>query len=180
MNSKKYPNEAFDMPDGQQDSYRTGSTQPPKSHGGLIAFLLGLVIFLCGIITALGLMNVKLQWQLDNQTQEALNPIAFSRSGMEEAAPCQSPLGFTGRDVTPFWNEYRNLPQGIYITEVDAASDAANKGVSPRDILLSIDGKRITDNSDLDAFLSTCQAGQTVALGLYRDGKHLSLTVTLG
>jgi len=180
MNSKKHPFEEFDMPDGQQDSYRTGSTQPPKSHGGLIAFLLGLVIFLCGIITALGLMNVKLQWQLDNQAQENLNPIAFSRSAVEEAAPCQSPLGFTGREVTAFWNEYRNLPQGIYITEVDAASDAARKGVSPRDILLTIDGNRITDNSDLDTFLSTCRSGQTVALGLYRDGRHLNLTITLG
>lgn len=181
MNSKKRPNEEFNMPeDWQQDSYRTGSTQPPKSHGGLIAVLLGLVIFLCGITTALGLMNIKLRWQLSNQQQEDASPVSFSRSAVEEASPCHSPLGFTGQDVTPFWNQYQDLPQGIYITEVDQASDAAKKGIIPRDILLSIDGNRITNNEELDAILCSYSSGQRVTVGIHRDGKQLILRVQLG
>ena len=31
--------------------YGTGRTEPPKSHGGTVALLLILIIFLCGIIT---------------------------------------------------------------------------------------------------------------------------------
>lgn len=174
MNSKKRQTEEFDIRDDwQQDSYRTGSTQPPKSHGGLIAFLLGLVIFLCGIITALGMMNIKLRWQLSNQTPESLNPVAFSRAAVEEASTCRSPLGFTGRDVTPFWNQYRDLPQGIYITEVDTSADAARKGIAPGDILLSIDGNRITCNADLDAALCSYASGQRVVIGIHRDGRQL-------
>lgn len=181
MNSKKRPIEEFDMPDDwQQDSYRTGSTQPPKSHGGLVAVLLGLVIFLCGIVTALGLMNIKLRWQLSNQTPEVLNPVAFTRSAVEEASSCHSPLGFTGEDVTPFWNHYRNLPQGIYITEVDASCDAAKKGIAPGDILLSINGIRITSNAELDEFLCAYTSGQHVTVGIYRDGKYLLLRIQLG
>ena len=45
-----------------QDSweYGTGSTQPPKSRGGLIAALLIAVIFLTGIVTVLGILNIRL------------------------------------------------------------------------------------------------------------------------
>ena len=180
MSNKKQTTEEFDRwDDWQQDTYQTGSTQPPKSHSGLITFLLGLVIFLCGITTALSLMNIKLRWQLSNQSQESTNPLAFSRSAAEESTVCQSPLGFVGQEVTPFWNLYQDLPQGIYITDVDASSDAGRKGVSPRDILLSVDGMRITKSADLDSLLSTYQSGQTVAVVLHRDGKQILLKLTL-
>lgn len=46
--------------------YGTGRTQPPKSYGGLIAFLLILIIFLIGVVTMLGLMNIRLFRQLSS------------------------------------------------------------------------------------------------------------------
>ena len=51
----------------EQDSYRTGSTHPPKRRGGLIAILLITVILLCSISGALGIMNVHLFSQLQEQ-----------------------------------------------------------------------------------------------------------------
>ena len=44
----------------EQDSFRTGSTRPPKKRGGLIAVLLIAVIVLCGIVGTLGFMNIRL------------------------------------------------------------------------------------------------------------------------
>lgn len=41
-------------------SYSTGSIHPPKSKRGLLAFLLIVVILLCGIITVLGFLNIRL------------------------------------------------------------------------------------------------------------------------
>ena len=44
-------NQPWDAPDydpWNQGTYRTGSTRPPKSHGGLLALLLVLVILLSG------------------------------------------------------------------------------------------------------------------------------------
>lgn len=57
----------------QQESstFQTGSTKPPKSHRGLILFLLGLVIFLGGIATALGITNLQLFKALVNQQEDA-------------------------------------------------------------------------------------------------------------
>jgi len=49
-----------------QDSweYGTGSTQPPKSRGGLVAVLLIAVIFLTGIVTVLSILNIRLVKQM--------------------------------------------------------------------------------------------------------------------
>ena len=57
--------------------YGTGRTQPPRDRGGAFAFLLILVIFLCGIITLLGILNVRLFRQLEQQEEQSLS-ISFT------------------------------------------------------------------------------------------------------
>ena len=60
--------------------YGTGRTQPRKSHGGLIALLLILVILLSGAVGILGTMNIKLFRQLNAKTQES-NAMTFTDQG---------------------------------------------------------------------------------------------------
>jgi len=62
-------------------TYQTGSTRPPKSRGGLVAFLLVLVILLLGAVTILGVMNIKLFRQLNGDSGQILG---ISLSGKEE------------------------------------------------------------------------------------------------
>ena len=56
--------------------YGTGRTQPPKNHGGIIAVLLVAVIFLGGLVSVLGILNVKLFTQLKEQTKERSESLA--------------------------------------------------------------------------------------------------------
>jgi len=49
-----------------RDSYATGSTQPPKTRRGLVTALLIAVIFLGGICSALGILNIRLLGQLND------------------------------------------------------------------------------------------------------------------
>ena len=70
------------------DSWQTGSTEPPKDKGGIMALMLILIIFLCGIITVLGILNVKLFNQLQVK-EEASTSIRFTP---EETAPETEPL----------------------------------------------------------------------------------------
>ena len=65
--------------------YGTGRTQPPKSNNGPFALLLILVIFLCGIITLLSILNVKLFQQLNKQEEEAQLAISFTPEPTEAA-----------------------------------------------------------------------------------------------
>ena len=70
----------------EEPTYQTGSTNPPKNHGGIVAFLLALVIFLCGISTALGLMNIRLFRELSTTESPQENAaVAFSEAARAEA-----------------------------------------------------------------------------------------------
>ena len=169
------PNQASDF---GQDTYRTGSTQPPKSHGGLIAFLLVLVIFLCGVSTALGLMNIRLSGILSQSDRET-SPMAFSGAKAEEyTEDIHFLLGFSGQEIPEIWCLYQDLPRGIYITNVTDHSDAAAKGVLPGDILLCVDGQDIPTTDQLSALLAE-KRGQSAQVILYRDGKQLDLTLAI-
>ena len=64
--------------------YGTGRTQPPKDRGVLFPLLLILVIFLCGIITLLSILNVKLFQQLSLEREEHLS-ISFTPDSTEAA-----------------------------------------------------------------------------------------------
>ena len=44
----------------ERDTYQTGSTTPPKSHGGVIAMILALCICLCGVLTIMALLKVQI------------------------------------------------------------------------------------------------------------------------
>lgn len=57
----------YNYTDWDDSVYGTGRTEPPKHRSGLLAMMLILVIFLCGIITVLGILNVRLFQQLQNQ-----------------------------------------------------------------------------------------------------------------
>ena len=74
---KKYvPKFSREEESWDQGSWQTGSTEPPKDKGGIMALLLILMIFLCGIITMLGILNVKLFNQLKQQ-EELHSAISF-------------------------------------------------------------------------------------------------------
>ena len=55
--------------------YETGRTQPPKNRSGLIAFLLAAVIFLGGLVSVMGILNIRLFAQLrrQNKADEAVS-----------------------------------------------------------------------------------------------------------
>ena len=68
--------------------YETGRTRPPKSHNGLIAILLVVVIFLSGLVSFLGVLNVKLFAQLKAQPEEDEESVSFV-SDSETEPPAQ-------------------------------------------------------------------------------------------
>lgn len=162
-----------------QRTYRTGGTQPPKSHGGLIAFLLVLVIFLCGVSTALGLMNIHLFRQLNAMVAPANPPVVFSRENAAFDQEESAPLGFIGQTVSDFWQNYHDLPQGVYITQVIPESDAYAQGVHPGDILISFNHIPVTDTETLQSLLAEYTAGDCVLLCIYRAGQELELSIIL-
>ena len=59
--------------DWDDSIYGTGPTNPPKSRGGMVALMLIVIIFLCGIIAFLGIMNIRLFSQLKIREEQELS-----------------------------------------------------------------------------------------------------------
>lgn len=74
---------------------------------------------------------------------------------------------------------YFNLPNGLYITGVDEASNAWAVGIRPRDILLSVNGQGVTSQEELRIALSDFAVGDSVNVVIYRSGRQLTADILL-
>ena len=88
-------------------------------------------------------------------------------------------LGIKGESVSIFYQQFYLMPPGIFITELDPASDAARKGIQNGDILSAINGIRITSMDDLNTVLYGCQVGDTVEVIIHRSGRQYLVDLTL-
>ena len=76
-------NEQYDWDD---QYYGTGPTKPPKTRGGVLALMLILIIFLCGIVTVLGILNIRLFQELRVKQQEEELSISFTTESTQPGA----------------------------------------------------------------------------------------------
>ena len=91
-------------------------------------------------------------------------------------------LGITGATVTEINAGYYDLPQGVYVSEVESGSAAANGGVMAGDIITAIGDTPVRTIEDLSQALTGYSAGDSAVLkvcreqsGTYTEGE---LTVT--
>ena len=88
-------------------------------------------------------------------------------------------LGIKGESVSLFYQRYYLMPAGIFITQLDPASDAARKGIQTDDILMSINSHPIASMEDMNNVLYGCDVGDTVEAVIYRAGKQYLVSLTL-
>jgi 2-alkenal reductase len=72
------------------------------------------------------------------------------------------------------------FPVGAYVTKVTPGSPAARAGIQPRDIITKIDGQAVNETYTLPQEIAEHSPGQRVTLTVWRSGKTLKVTVTLG
>lgn len=156
-----------------QDSYETGSTKPPKSHGGLVAVLLVLVILLCGITSYLGVLNVRLVLQINQNgpdSQIQFLPATTSPTDVDDLSDDLLP-GVEGRTVSAPEQAFYHWPAGVVVTKVSPDSPSAEAGLALGDILTEIDGTAITDVESLQKATVALQPGEAVSITYCRDGE---------
>ena len=88
-------------------------------------------------------------------------------------------LGITGESVSNFYQRYYRLPEGLFINEVADGSAAAEVGIQPGDILISIDDTRITTMDELNTVLYGHEVGDTVNIIIYRSGVQYTADLML-
>lgn len=164
--------------------YQTGRTQPPKKQGGILSLVLVAFIFLSGIVSVLGVLNIHLFRHAEEDARE--NPVAFSQSqenSVQTAAYAGSlsfpGLGVNGNFTDPLDQLLYSLPQGFYISSVEDGSAAALKGLLPGDIIQSLDGVALAEADTLQTFLNGLSENQSVRLVIFRGGYQFLLDVSL-
>lgn len=173
----------------EQDSYKTGSTQPPKKRSGLVAFLLVAVILLTGIASVLGAMNIRLFQILQSDRESFLSmlenrPTETSSQmwGTEPNTSGNPSLGLIADSINDLDRRYYHLPVGALVVEIEEMGCSAQAGLTAGDIILSFNGENIQSGEDLKQMLCNCKAGDRVELVFfrYRTGKQYRTTVILG
>ena len=156
----------YDEYDWDDQFYGTGPTQPPKSKGGVIALMLILIIFLSGVITMLGILNIKMFQELKLRKDEEL-AISFTTEAthpQEDTAPAAVSLEPTESANMPFVsmslqqtpNGVENVPiegglslQEIYTRNIPSVVSISCKGygsgTTGTGVVLSQDGYIVTN-----------------------------------
>ena len=88
-------------------------------------------------------------------------------------------IGISGYDVDEDTARYYDVPQGVLISSVDEASDAYKQGVQANDIIIKVNGKKITCMSDINEIKEGYSAGDEMTLTVYRSGKTKDIKITL-
>ena len=140
----------------EQNLYQTGSTRPPKSYGGIIAVLIAAVIFLGGIVSVLGLMNIRIFQQM-NRTKQEDTGVQFASAPTEEA---QAPQDTTSGDqeqgleleiagtpdsVANVIQEGGLSLQDIYTKAIDSVVSISCSTSTGTGVVLSSDGYIVTN-----------------------------------
>ena len=170
--------------------YGTGRTHPRKSHGGAIALLLILVIFLSGVVAFLSIMNVRLLNQLSDQPNPKDHPMVFSQQSSTEPSedsatyPTKGTEPDSDRDQidlipTPQAQDnvpqegglslqeiyVRNLPSVVSITTQSSTGTSTGTGV-----ILTEDGYIITN-------CHVVEDARTITVRLYDDSTYTAMLV---
>ncbi len=74
-----------------------------------------------------------------------------------------------------------SVKSGLVVSQVSANSPATKAGLKQGDVIVSVNGHKITDYVDFSTYLySNLKVGQTVAIKYYRGGNLQSTNLTLG
>ena len=74
---------------------------------------------------------------------------------------------------------FYNLPGALCVMSVTEGSDAYAQGVSAGDIIVAVDGTKVTTMEEFNTVKNRFSAGDTVTLTLYRRGEELEVQVKL-
>jgi serine protease Do len=91
-------------------------------------------------------------------------------------------LGISLNDVTPDNAKFFKLDEatGAIVSQVSEDSPASRGGLKQGDVITQINGKKIANGSGLQMAVSQLTPGTSIALAVTRDGKPVSVNLTVG
>lgn len=73
-------------------------------------------------------------------------------------------LGIAGYDISINSASTYNIPEGVYVIQVNSGSGAEKAGIEQKDIITAIDGNTVTSMEELSKYLENFKPGDTVTV----------------
>jgi len=91
-------------------------------------------------------------------------------------------LGVTIQDMTPQLAKAMgtSATEGVLISDVSDKSPAQSAGLKRGDVIVSVNGEKMSSSAELRSHIATLGKGAKVALDVIRDGAHRVFNITLG
>ncbi|RZT09091.1 serine protease Do [Duganella sp. CF402] len=91
-------------------------------------------------------------------------------------------LGVTAQEVNQSFADSFNLetPEGALISNVERGGPADKAGLKAGDVIRALNGQKIVSSVDLPSMVGLSTPGEKVTLDVWRQGKPVQLTATLG
>ena len=160
-----------------EDFIQTDAAINPGNSGGPLVNIKGEVIGINTAILSRSGGNVGIGFAV---------PINMARHVMqqliEKGRVVRGWLGVYIQPVTSSIAKAMGLekPQGALVADVDPDSPAGKAGLKTGDVIIGLDGQTIEDSRQLRLRIAEAGPGKEVKLEIVRDGKRMTIPVTLG
>ena len=89
-------------------------------------------------------------------------------------------IGITGLDLTEQMAKTYKLVVGVYVKSVEDFSAAEKAGIKAGDVIIEVEGKKITKMDELNEIKNSHKIGDEIKIKVNRNGEEKELTITLG
>jgi len=89
-------------------------------------------------------------------------------------------LGVGPAELDQAYQDALGVKAGVVVSTVEKGQAADKAGLQRLDVITAVDGQPVQSPDELVAIVSARRAGETLKLSVFRDGKTLTLTTTLG
>jgi len=163
--------------DGVEDFIQTDAAINPGNSGGALVGLDGDLVGINSVILSQSGGNIGIGFAI---------PANLVRSIMEQLIETgqvnRGQLGVMTLSLTPDFRKSLGLAenaQGALVSQVTEGSAAARAGIEPGDVITSVRGEQIRSNAELRNTIGMLKVGETVDIGLLREGKARTVTAVL-
>lgn len=178
-------NRTIDIDGYQADLIQTDAAISPGNSGGALLDMQGRVIGINSAKAAAnGVEGMGYAIPISN-AKSILEDLMNKKTRTDKVDEADSAyVGIAGQGVSGEMSSLYGIPEGIYLTEVQDGSPAADAGLQKGDIITKFDGSSVTSMQDLKTQLAYYAAGEEVPVTIQRQNgseyEEQKVTITLG